>query len=201
MSRRAANVEAVDGLVGKYRTLVELRAGREAAEGLGETSFDAASGPLRREKMKHLARTHPGSLRELDSTSAAELGVRLKRCEAEQGRLWDDLAIEEIADPFVDCFAAYHRVLRHLLWLKLRIGAQGGRLTEESAAALRRDYQAHGPPGEHPWPVDTLGREALQRLARPPDGRLHRLVYAALDGHHGLTSREIEVLLFGRPNP
>ena len=81
----------------KHRVLWALRQAREAAMADGLTEFPEKDRPARRATMQALAAQFPGSLRELDEASAAELAVRLAEIEAavETGAvaLWMETAI------------------------------------------------------------------------------------------------------------
>lgn len=154
-------------------------------------------GALRRDKMasgvnapravfRALAREFPGALRELDTLPLDEIDRRA----AELSRVVSGAAEPS---PWMAWMHAYHATMRAALFLKPRVPA----------------LLAHSP--EHPRDAfDTLAEEASRRagisvdaafareVARPPEGRLNRVVYRELAARFDVAEDEIAARLFAR---
>src|SRR5436305_1862365 len=94
----------------KYRILAELRARREELQRGGATAFPPEEGSRRRSAFRALAAEFPGSLRELDVTSAVALQARCAAIEA--------ALAGGPEEPWMEVAAAYHRTLREALAVK-----------------------------------------------------------------------------------
>jgi hypothetical protein len=113
-----ASPEERAALQRKYRILAELRGAREAAIAQGLAEFPSDEKLPRRAVMKALVAEFPGSLRELDETSAAALRARA-----------DALARGDHA-PWIDAAALFHRALREALQLRRGSLQTGGFWTD-----------------------------------------------------------------------
>ena len=111
-------------LARKYRTLVDLRARR-----------DAGGAAATRDELRALAAEFPGCLRELDTLGAAELGRRAAACEAAAA----GAPAEAVAEAWMTWIAAYHELMRAAL--RIRAGAADDAVDAAFAAAVRK------PPG------------------------------------------------------
>jgi hypothetical protein len=104
---------ALEGLSWKYRTLTVLRETREAAIARGLVRFPTDEAEPRRAVMKALAARHPGALRELDESTAAELRARATALE---------LALAGgPVEPWMEAAALFHLALAEAL--RMRRGA------------------------------------------------------------------------------
>jgi hypothetical protein len=98
--------EHLAALARKYQVLTALREAREAAVAQGLTEFPDDEKLPRREAMKALAAEFPGSLRELDESTAGELRDRREA-----------LARGE-RSPWMDAAVLFHWALREALQLR-----------------------------------------------------------------------------------
>jgi hypothetical protein len=95
---------SLEELAWKYRALVRLRRTREEAIAQGLSRFPADQTDARREAMRELATHFPGSLRELDESSAVELESRLVAVTA---------ALDGgPTEPWMSAAILFHRTLR-----------------------------------------------------------------------------------------
>lgn len=180
-----------DQLILKYDELLALRRERAEVEARGLWCFPEGEGVDRKARFRSLARKFPGALRELDTSTVQRLEERLTLLQTWQGQeplaLWPIVTFD------------YHRSLRVLLRLKAWLGpqvARGSRVVPEAAldAFSRRWRRLHGVGGsmaEMDW------RPVLQRVLRPPEGRLQHLVWEALESRHGIERSHLEQLVFG----
>jgi transcriptional regulator of acetoin/glycerol metabolism len=141
----------------KYERLLALRELHDRAK--SDASFVE---PDPRAEMTSLARTWPGSLRELDELP---LDVIRTRISALDGALRDPSRTEQ----WMIAQAAFHRLARGALSAKRWLGKR-----KRITSAVRDDFDAHAPRDARAW------REALADVASPPRGRLMDLVFARL---------------------
>ena len=166
----------LQALAHKYRTLVALRARRDAGGA-------AAATPTDRDTMaalRGLAREFPGCLRELDTLGAAELARRAAAAEA--------AAAGAPPEPWMAWIAGYHRLMRAAFEIRRR-----QRAGEERCRARR----AGGPCGGR----DGSGLRAA--VVKPPLGRIGIVVLRRLAVLFDVPARDIAAALFPlrRPSP
>jgi hypothetical protein len=136
-----------------------------------------------REAMATLAREFPGALREADDLPMSELERRVDQLEGiRRGATFQPTM-------WMLAISRYHRLTRGALvikrWLKGRKALDG--VEDELRAALPT----------LPFPGDTcLWANSLAAVARPPAGRLTRLVVERLGGELGIPASEVRALLF-----
>lgn len=139
----------------KYERLLVLRELHDRAK--HDASFRE---PDPRPEMTALARTWPGSLRELDELP---IDVIRSRIAALDRALDDATRIER----WMIAQDAFHRLARGALAAKRWLGKRK-RVTE----SVRDEFVAHAPREARSW------ADALADVARPPRGRLMDLVFA-----------------------
>jgi len=151
--RYAATPEELLELARKYETLLVWRRAHRAAGTVAERS-----------QLRGLARAFPGALRELDTEPLEVIESRVAAlARAARGGP---------SEPWMHWMVAYHAVMRAALWLKPRLarGAAFSRDAEELAALLARAPTCRIP----------LDLAFVERVARPPSGRLNRVVFRVL---------------------
>jgi hypothetical protein len=139
-----------------------------------------------KEAMAALAREFPGSLREADDLPMRELERRVEALEVIQRGT-------PPPETWMLAVSRYHRLTRGALaikrWLRGRKLLDAG-IEAELLAAL----------STLPFPEDTkLWRDDLAAVARPPGGRLTRLVVERLGREMEMTVSEVRTLLFSLP--
>lgn len=182
MARVSDLASRLERLAAKYRALAELRARREEAVSVGLAGFTGDEAAARRAAFRALAREFPGALRELDTLAAATLRARLADVERELSEARAEPGRAIASRRWIAVAVDYHETLRAALALKLRLARRlprGGAVTEALARELGADAAV------------------LESHLRPPGGRLHALVWDALERRHGLPRAELERLVFG----
>lgn len=139
----------------------------------GSTPFDGA-------RLRSLSREFPGALRELDALPFEELGERLRLA---QGSALGGAALA----PFLDWMRAYHDTMR----LALEVRARLRRERNPNASLVSEIVGAFAPALDGSCDADFVNS-----VARPPEGRLNRLVFARLSARFGLSPRALEERLF-----
>lgn len=129
--------------------------------------------------LSSLAREFPGALRELECLPLDAIdrrGEAVRR--AEQGFT---------PEPWIEWMLAYHRLMRLALAAKRRLrDARAPELEQATSIALELR-------GEY---AETCEPVFVARVARPPGGRLNRLIFEELALALGRPSFEIEAVLF-----
>jgi hypothetical protein len=125
--------------------------------------------------LRALASEFPGALRELDILPLATLERRLRTVAAA-------VAGAE-PSPWVHWMLAYHRRMRLALAIKRKLGD----------ARLEPGAIARGAGAEF---GEELEPEFVAKVARPPGGRLNRLVFELLEAEFGRSRVELESTLF-----
>jgi hypothetical protein len=128
--------------------------------------------------LRALAREFPGALRELECLPLDALDRRLTAATAAAGG-------GELEDWML-WMIAYHRRMRIALAVKRKL-TEGEPLATEAAAVARYVRM------ELREPCDVA---LVRRIARPPGGRLNRLVFELLEGELGRPGPELERALF-----
>jgi hypothetical protein len=141
----------------KYARLLALRELHERAK--SDATFVE---PDPRQEMTSLARTWPGSLRELDELPMDVIRTRITALDR---ALRDPSRIEQ----WMIAQAAFHRLARGALSAKRWLGKRK-RITSD----VRASFEEHAPRDARAW------RDALADVASPPRGRLMDLVFARL---------------------
>jgi hypothetical protein len=111
-SSAAVTAEGLDALASKYRTLMALRARR-----------DAGGAPATRDELRALAARFPGCLRELDTLGRDELARRATAAAA--------AAAGGAREPWMEWIAGYHALMTDALAARARgedVEAPEGRL-------------------------------------------------------------------------
>ena len=121
---RGAAPERLAALLGKYQTLLQLRATRDQQPG------EAAVSNETKNIMRQLSRAFPGCLRELDCCTQLELTYRYHA-------VTDAVATGTVA-PWIEWMARYHELLGLALATKTQRAA-GGRLVPVVFAALEKE--------------------------------------------------------------
>jgi hypothetical protein len=166
----------LQALAHKYRTLVALRARRDAGGA-------AAPPPSDRDTMaalRELAREFPGCLRELDTLGAAELARRAAAAEA--------AAAGAPPEPWMAWIDGYHRLMRAAFEIRRR------QRSPEEVAAL------DAPEGPAAAEMDPA---FVQAVVKPPLGRIGIVVLRRLAVLFDVPARDIAAALFPlrRPSP
>lgn len=190
-------MESLARLLDKYRTLAALRSRREEAEAAGMKGFGRDEARARTAVFRRIARESPGSLRELDLSPASVLEAKARAVEAEMEALRADPGRKSPVRAWVAVVLDYHATLREALAVKLWLSERlprGAAVTPELAAQFLEWHARH--PHRHSA-VGPAGRAFLESHRRPPGGRLHALVWQALEERHHLPKRELERAVFG----
>lgn len=125
--------------------------------------------------MTQLARRFPGALRELDALPMETIEERLAALDA---ALADDSAWR----PWMDAQLEYHALARGALAAKRFL--RGARAVDDDAA---RRFVAHAEArGEHKHELLAWAGD-LERVARPPRGKLTHVVFAKLGERLGVS--------------
>ncbi len=159
-------------LEGKYTQLEALRRARERGEPIPERAY-----------FKALAERFPGALRELDTLPMHVIEERIVQ-------LRQTLGGESVA-PWMAWVAAYHRLMRVALWIKLRT-AKDRHFGNERMAFLQL-----GIADEFGFGMDE---SFIRNVAEPVGGRIHAVVFARLEGMFGVTEVEIRSVVLGTRN-
>jgi hypothetical protein len=192
-------VEELEALAGKYATLERLRRRRELLAAAGHLGFDDAERAARRLEFRRVAHEFPGALRELETTPADVLAAKAAAVRDEADRARRDPAAAAPARAWVAVVLDFHASLREALAIKLWLArrAVAVPLDEATVAACAAWYGAAGRPARRgAWPVDAA---TLERLHRPPRGRVLPVVWAAVVARHGGTAAALEQAVFGPP--
>lgn len=139
----------------KYERLLALRQHHERAK--RDPSFVE---PDPRTEMTALARTWPGSLRELDELPIDVIRARITALDR---ALHDASRIER----WMIAQDAFHRLARGALSAKRWLGKR-----KRITSAVRSEFDAHAPREARAW------SDLLADVAQPPRGRLMDLVFA-----------------------
>ncbi len=153
----------------KYSQLEGLRRGRERGETIPDRSV-----------FKRLAERFPGALRELDT-------LPMHVIEERRRQLGQTLAGDEVA-PWMAWIAAYHRLMRVALWIKLRT-AKAPDIGDERMAFLLRNITNEFGFG--------LEESFVRDVAKPRSGRIHAVVFARLGEMFGVTEVELRAEILG----
>jgi hypothetical protein len=175
MTSRGATPELVEPvelerLARKYRRLAELRRARARGEPIPERAV-----------FRELAGEFPGALHELDNLPLEEID---RRAEALATAIAGGPA-----EPWMAWMARYHALMRAALYVKIRV-ARRPPLSGEQAAALAAKAGAHA--------GADVGAAFVLTVADPPEGRLNRVVDAALAAAFAAPAEEIRRALFPR---
>lgn len=173
MTRRGA--PDLSSLRAKYERLLALREMHARAK--SDASFVE---PNPRAEMTALARSWPGSLRELDELPLEEIHSRIARLDR---ALRDSSRVER----WMIAQDAFHRLARGALAAKRWLGKRK-RVTADVRAAF-----AEGAPRDARAWADALGD-----VASPPRGRLMDLVHARVATELETSVAEARRLVFGR---
>lgn len=186
-------------LESKYQVLAGLKARREEMESAGATSFAEDEGRARTAAFRRIAREFPGSLRELEHATREDLEARLSAVRIEIAEIGKAPRGAAPRRGWVAVVIEYHDTLREALavkmWLALNI-ATTARITEADLRRFRAWHRSHD--ARH-TPTTAFDRALLDRYRRPPDGRLHSIVWERLGGIFGLSRRELERCVFSPP--
>lgn len=169
-------LSAIAALRAKYAEIRRLRLAREPSE-------------QARPALAHLAARFPGALRELDALPLATIEQRLRDLEETER----NPALRD-CHPWMTAQAEYHALAR-------------GALATKRWLAARRAVEIHGPSdesfrthaesgaGEAARSELLVWAEDLRAVARPPGGRLNRLVFAKLGERLGMPVEDAERLV------
>jgi hypothetical protein len=152
----------------KYDTLADLRRERAAGGGVADRAV-----------LRALAREFPGALRELDTVAADEIEAR--RAALARAATGGALA------PWMAWMVAYHATMRAALVAKGRLSRVRD-LSDAIVAEVRQDVSQR---------TGLSIEEAFVRaVARPPQGRLNRVVFDRLGQNFGVSPDAIWESLF-----
>ena len=161
-------VDELRALSRKYETLAKLRRARAKGANVAD-----------RATLRALSREFPGALRELDTLPLAEIDRRKRALEAAAGG--------ETVETWMTWMSAYHATMRAALFVKARL-ARSKVLSAEFVTTVQRDVSQR---------IGLEIEETLVRaVARPPEGRLNRLVFERLGQKFGVAADEIWDALF-----
>jgi hypothetical protein len=158
--------EALVALHAKYSEMLRLR--------LANTEGGEEEPVARR---ADLASRFPGALREIDELPLEEIRARLAALDA--------AAAGGDAAPWMLAVWRFHELTRAILAAKRWIGAR--RATDDAAAL---EPPPEPPEDARPW-IDDLAR-----VARPPGGKLSKLVLERLGRELSVTPEEASALVF-----
>ncbi|EYF04681.1 hypothetical protein [Chondromyces apiculatus] len=164
-------------LAEKYRQLGALRRARALGEPVPE-----------RQVFRALAAEFPGALHELDNLPLDEIDARRAALDA--------AVAGGPAAPWMEPMAAYHALMRAALYLKIRLSrlATSTPTSDEAEAAALASLAARAS-AHSGIDVDVAFARAVHA---PPEGRLNRVVMAALAERSGLPPDALRQMLFPR---
>jgi hypothetical protein len=184
-------------LLDKYRTLADLRARREEAERAGMTEFGAGEAAERTTEFRRIAREFPGSLREIEISPSGILEAKAREVQEEIEEIGHDPGRARPRREWIAIVLDYHATLREALAIKRWLAQHrrsDGLVTPDMAGEFVRWH------GLSPLRHSAVGPDPqsfLEEYRRPPGGRLHSLVWRALEGRHGLRRLQLERAVFG----
>jgi hypothetical protein len=171
--------DAIRELCDKYVEMLSMRV--EHASG-GEDDARA------RERMARLAARFPGALREIDELEIVVIRQRIAGLEAV-------LAGRADVEEWMEVLANFHALARGALHAKRWLA---GRKRVDASVATAYAREAAG----FEFSLDALRwSDALDRIARPPRGRLLDLVFAKVAVELGTTSARARALVFRPRRP
>jgi hypothetical protein len=129
--------------------------------------------------LRALAREFPGALRELECLPLEALDARL---DATLGA-----SAGGDVEEWIFWMLAYHRRMRVVLAVKRRLGALALHGGERSLAVVEQVWLELG---------ERCEPELVAAIARPPAGRLNRLVFELLEQELARPRGELEAILF-----
>ena len=166
--------DAIRELHGKYVEMLAMRIEHESPD------EDAARA---RERMARLAARFPGALREIDELELPAIRARIAGLAAV-------LAGRAEIEAWMEAIAAFHALARGALQAKRWLGGR-----KRVDAALTSAFEAEAVKLE--FSLDALQwAGALDRIARPPRGRLLDLVFARVAVDLGTTQGHARALVF-----
>jgi hypothetical protein len=192
-------LQDLEDLADKYATLARLRARREQLEAEGHAGFADHERDARLGDFRRVARAFPGALRELDKSSARLLAAKAAAVAAEVESLRQDPT--RAAPTWIVIVLDYHATWRELLAIKLFLARRRrvpAPLSSDDIEACRLWYDTLPAADRRVgWPLDA---ESLDRLRRPPGGRVTPFVWRHLSERHGLSEAALVEVVFGIPD-
>ncbi len=164
----------------KYLEILSMRLPHGA-----DDSSDAQLARVR-ERMSTLAARFPGSLRELDDLPIPEIRRRISKLEAVLAKTGE-------VEPWMEAIVLFHRFARGALWAKSWLGGR-----KSVNASIEAAYAADAETLDFARDALTWSTE-LAAIARPPGGRVMRLVHARVGQALGVTELEAQRMVFGLP--
>lgn len=143
---------------------------RELRSAVGLKEAHEVRGPLR-----ELAKEFPGSLREIDVLSSERIQERAL-----------ELTAATPAPEWARVTHAYHVLMRLSLWLKAELGSGAG--PRDLAVAVEQQFGV------------ACTAQWVERVKKPPRGRLNDLVFEALAAQFQRSELEVRRLIFPRGN-
>jgi hypothetical protein len=165
------------------RELGELRTKYEEMRRL-RLAHEAGDPEPPREAMAALAARFPGALREIDELPLAEIHARIASLgNAEAGRI--------NVTMWMEATSLFHAMTRGALSVKRWLAGR-----KHVDAETRAAFEAAAPTLSHADDARAWADD-LQRIARPPRGRVTDLVYERIAAAMHVTPREARILVFG----
>jgi hypothetical protein len=129
--------------------------------------------------LRALAREFPGALRELDTVALDDLDARRHALAS--------ASAGGSVEPWMAWMVAYHATMRAALAVKARL-ARSRALSEKIIADVQRDVSRRI--------GHSIEEDFVRSVARPPEGRLNRVVFDRLGQNFGVSSDVIWQTLF-----
>jgi hypothetical protein len=138
-----------------------------------------------RTRMSTLAARFPGALRELDDLAISEIRRRIRTLDAVADGTGG-------VEPWMEAIALFHRLARGALWAKRWLRGR-----KSVNASLEAAYAVDALSVDSA--CDALAwRTELAAIARPPEGRMMRLVFARIGKELNLSESQARRAAFGR---
>jgi hypothetical protein len=181
-------VNVLEELQHKYSEMLAMRLeqDRRRAEASQEPDGGTGTGDTRR--MSRLAAQYPGALRELDELELDEIGRRIAALDrAAKG--------EQEIEAWMVATARFHVLARGALSAKRWLS--GRKAVDEDVV---RSFQMAVACGSLLYAEDaSQWTSDLACVARPPGGKLSRLVLSRVATELGASEAEVRLLVFGAP--
>jgi hypothetical protein len=138
-----------------------------------------------RARMSTLAARFPGALRELDDLAISEIRRRINTLDAVA-------AGTGAVEPWMEAIALFHRLARGALWAKRWLRGRKSVNASLEAAYVVDALSVDSACDALAW------RTELAAIARPPEGRMMRLVFARIGEALNLSELQARRAAFGR---
>ncbi|MFO0676375.1 MAG: hypothetical protein U0169_07565 [Polyangiaceae bacterium] len=183
MSPDPVTHEDLRALGEKYREILALR-----EEHASSRDRSGANLPVDapRERLRALSERFPGALRELDALPLETVRARIELVDGWAETVARDPSRGALVPAWVNVVVTFHRLMRGLLCLKRKYGADDDDAPEPSGLC-----------GDESFARTRM--ESMAVIRRPPRGRLTDLAFAYLAERDGTDVAAVRELVFATP--